>query len=328
VKKDSEDTFLRKQYEHLWAIILAGGDGLRMREYLKTNRNIDRPKQFANIVGTHSMLRHTIERVKRIVPLQRMRIVVNIQHLKYVHAEIPEPERKSLLLLPCNRETAVGILLPVVQIFAQDPSACIAVFPSDHFVLEEQRFMNFVERAADFVHRCPETVALLGIPSTDADTSYGWIEPSTSFLRYQGNRFYSVERFVEKPPAKLANTLHTKKCLWNSMVFAAQAETLLHLYRKSMPKVYGQMSAMKQLLTSPGGIEKLDGQFTRLPSYGFSKTILEPNVKHLRVIRAEGIAWSDWGNAVRVQSDIQRFCTAKETPPVPLPFAKMFDETV
>ena len=297
---------MKKQYENLWAIILAGGDGIRLREYLKTNRNIDRPKQFANIVGTHSMLRHTIERAKRIVPLQRMRIVVNNQHLEYVHAEIPEPERKSLVVLPCNRETAVSILLPVVQILAQDPSACVTVFPSDHFVLEEHRFMNFVERSVDYVHRSPETVVLLGITSKDADTNYGWIEPSLSFLRYQGNRFYSVERFIEKPQAKLANTLHTKKCLWNSMVFAAQAQTLLHLYRKSLPKVYHQMSLMKQLVTSLGGIEKLDGQFTRLPSYGFSKTIMEPNAKHLRVIRAEGVTWSDWGNQSRVTSDLSK----------------------
>ncbi len=297
---------MRKQDEHLWAIILAGGDGVRMREYLKTRRNIVRPKQFANIVGTRSMLRHTIERVKRIIPLQRIRIVVNNQHLKYVYADIPEPERKSLIVMPCNRETAVGILLPVVQIFAQDPSACIAVFPSDHFVLEEERFMNFVERAVDFVHRCPEIVALLGIPSKDADTNYGWIEPSASFFRYQGNRFYSVERFIEKPSAELADTLHSEKCLWNSMVFTAQAETLLHLYRKSLPKMYHQMNLMKQLVTSPGGIEKLDGQFTRLPSHGFSKTILEPNAKHLRVIRAEGVAWSDWGNQSRVTSDLSK----------------------
>lgn len=297
---------MKKQYGHLWAIILAGGDGVRMREYLKTRRNIFRPKQFANIIGMHSMLRHTIERAKRIVPIQRMRIVVNNQHLKYVHEEIPEPERKSLLVLPCNRETAVSILLPVVQILAQDPSACVTVFPSDHFILEEERFMNFVESAVDYVHRSPETVVLVGIPSKDADTNYGWIEPSTSFLRYRGNRYYSVERFIEKPQAKLTNALYTKKCLWNSMVFAAQAETLLHLYRKSLPKVYHQRKLMKQMVTSPGGIEKLDGQFTRLPSYGFSETILEPNAKHLRVIRAEGVTWSDWGNQSRVTSDLSK----------------------
>ena len=303
---------MRKQYEHLWAIILAGGDGVRMREYLKTQRNIDRPKQFANIIGTHSMLRHTIERAKRIVPIQRMRIVVNNLHLKYVHAEIPDPERKSLLILPCNRETAVSILFPIVQIIAQDPSACVTVFPSDHYILEEERFMSFVESAVDYVHRSPETVVLVGIPSNDADGNYGWIEPSMAFLSYLGNRFYSVERFIEKPPVALANTLLTKKCLWNSMVFAVQAETLLHLYRKSLPKVYRQMNLMKQLVTAPGGIEKLDGQFTRLPSYGFSKAILEPNTKHLRVIRAEGVAWSDWGNQSRVISDLSKMAIASQ----------------
>ena len=90
------------------------------------------------------------------------------------------------------------------------------------------------------------------------------------------------------------------------MVFAAQADTLLHLYRKSIPQVYHQVNLMKQLITSPGEIERLDGQFTRLPSYGFSKTIMEPNAKHLRVIRAEGVVWSDWGNQSRVASDLSK----------------------
>jgi hypothetical protein len=107
------------------------------------------------------------------------------------------------------------------------------------------------------------------------------------------------------------------------MIFAAQAETLLHFYRKSMPKVYHQMNLMKQLIASPGGVEKQDGPFTMMPSHGFSKIILGPDVKHLRVIRAEGVAWSDWKNAARVQSDIRRSCAVKETPTIPLPFAKM-----
>jgi mannose-1-phosphate guanylyltransferase len=90
------------------------------------------------------------------------------------------------------------------------------------------------------------------------------------------------------------------------MVFVASAKALLHLYRKSLPQVYNQMKSMKQLLTSPGGIERLNGQFTRLPSYGFSRTMLEPNAKHLRVIRAEGVTWNDWGNQYRVASDLSK----------------------
>jgi len=61
------------------------------------------------------------------------------------------------------------------------------------------------------------------------------------------------------------------------MVVAARAETLLYLYRKAIPKVYRQIVSMKGLLTSPGGLEQLNGQFTGLPTFGFSKTILEQN---------------------------------------------------
>jgi len=89
------------------------------------------------------MLRHTIERVKRMVPIQRMRIVVNSQHMKYVDAEIPKPERKSLVSLPAIAKLQ-WVFFPAIQILAEDPSACITVFPSDHFVLEEQRVMSFV----------------------------------------------------------------------------------------------------------------------------------------------------------------------------------------
>jgi len=71
------------------------------------------------------------------------------------------------------------------------------------------------------------------------------------------------------------------------MVFAAQAETLLHLYRKSLPQVYRQVDLMKQLITTPGGIEKLDGQFTRLPSFGSLKLSWNqtPNTSVLFVLK-------------------------------------------
>ncbi|MGD0339066.1 MAG: hypothetical protein ABSB78_09780 [Bacteroidota bacterium] len=52
------------------------------------------------------------------------------------------------------------------------------------------------------------------------------------------------------------------------------------------------------------------GQFTRLPSEGFSKAILEPNAKHLRVIRVEGVSWSDWRNQDRVVNDLSKMVIA------------------
>ena len=48
---------------------------------------------------------------------------------------------------PANKETGPGILLPLMFIYKRCPHAIVAVFPSDHFVLEEDRFMNHVKLA-------------------------------------------------------------------------------------------------------------------------------------------------------------------------------------
>jgi len=87
------------------------------------------------------------------------------------------------------------------------------------------------------------------------------------------------------------------------MVFAGSAQALLHLYRKSLPKLYDQMISMKQLLISPGGIEKLNGQFTGLPSYGFSRTILEPNANTF-VLFARKVLLGVIGKSNRVASEL------------------------
>ena len=54
----------------------------------------------------------------------------------------------------------------------------------------------------------------------------------------------------------------------------------------------------------------------------FSSSILEKNPIGLCTLRMQGAYWSDWGDAARIQSDIQQFCTIKEISAVPLPFIK------
>src|SRR5579864_4933263 len=47
----------------LWAIVLAGGEGVRLRPLVRELCGDERPKQFAKIVGSKSLLRHTLDRV-------------------------------------------------------------------------------------------------------------------------------------------------------------------------------------------------------------------------------------------------------------------------
>jgi hypothetical protein len=46
-----------------WAIVLAGGEGVRLRPLVRQLCADDRPKQFVKIVGSKSLLGHTLDRV-------------------------------------------------------------------------------------------------------------------------------------------------------------------------------------------------------------------------------------------------------------------------
>jgi mannose-1-phosphate guanylyltransferase len=54
-----------------------------------------------------------------------------------------------------DRGTTAGVLFPAHWVFRRDPDATVAVFPSDHFVLEEATFMEHVVRVGAWVNEHP-----------------------------------------------------------------------------------------------------------------------------------------------------------------------------
>ena len=82
------------------------------------------------------MLRHTLDRVEKIIPPKQLQIVVARKHRKYLPEVLKEREKKAVLFIPENRESAASIYLALSHIYVRDPEAVIAIFPSDHFIGE------------------------------------------------------------------------------------------------------------------------------------------------------------------------------------------------
>jgi hypothetical protein len=57
--------------------------------------------------------------------------------------------------------------------------------------------------------------------------------------------------------------------------------------------------------------------FSKCSPVNYSYSVLEKIPVGLRAVKMQGVYWSDWGDAARIQSDIQRFCAVPSTPPVP-----------
>jgi mannose-1-phosphate guanylyltransferase len=180
----------------------------------------------------------------------------------------------------------------------------IVIFPSDHFIGEEERFLQYVERAISFSNKYPDYVVLLGIKPTEANPDYGWIEPSKNFLNHEENRFYKVICFREKPNIEEAQKLYNKGCLWNSLVLAAKCDALVKKYRQHLECIYDAFKRSKSFYGTDDEEQFVKQVFEKIPPKSFSKSVLEEIADSLFVLRVEGILWSDWGNKAQVLKDL------------------------
>jgi mannose-1-phosphate guanylyltransferase len=64
-------------------IVLSGGNGGRIRDFVSQLRDCDLPKQYINFVGKRSMLEHTFQRAEKLIPAQRLFTVLASEHLNF-----------------------------------------------------------------------------------------------------------------------------------------------------------------------------------------------------------------------------------------------------
>ncbi|MDP3890192.1 sugar phosphate nucleotidyltransferase [Nocardioides sp.] len=128
----------------LWAIVLAGGEGLRLRPLTRRICGDERPKQYVTLAGHESLLEQTLDRVALAIPPERTVVVTHQRHAGYVTSALAGRAAPWILAQPESRGTAAGVLLPAHWISWRDPEATVAVFPSDHFIPEGRAFMRHV----------------------------------------------------------------------------------------------------------------------------------------------------------------------------------------
>ena len=109
---------------HRWAIVLAGGDGDRMRPVIEPWLGQHRPKQYCSFVGRRSMLEHTVDRALQIVHPGRIVTVIGRGHHSFLEKSLIQKEIPGQVIeQPANRNTVPGIFLPATYIKAVDPEA-------------------------------------------------------------------------------------------------------------------------------------------------------------------------------------------------------------
>ena len=289
-----------------WAIILAGGEGMRLRLLTRRIAGDERPKQFCPFVDGETLLDRTRLRVARAVRPDRTCLVLTRRHESFYAPLLAKGSPGPVLVQPWGRGTAPAILYGLLRIAETAPMDAVALFPSDHYVSDDARFMAHVEAAFGVVQARPDLIVLLGIEAEDPEVQYGWIEPGDRLLDRPPYPVYRVRRFWEKPSFALAETLFKRGCLWNSFVLVTRVPALLALIRAAAFDLYDAFMTAWRRRSSLGDGPAMRLLYARLPSTNFSEDVLGTNPAHLAVLPVRGVMWSDWGEPARVLRTLRK----------------------
>lgn len=258
--------------EHEWAVILAGGDGTRLKSLTKKIAGDERPKQFCSVLGRRTLLEETQERAALELDPERTLYVLNRMHESYYAPILRGEPAANLVVQPRNRGTAAAILYSLLRIAALNPNAVMAFFPSDHYISDNQKFMAHIRAALDIAHKTPDRVILLGLEPESPEVEYGWIEPA-QMIAGRG-RVFRVRRFWEKPNQWLAQVLQLRGCLWNSFVMVASAQGLLEIIENADPDLYRSFSRLSSLFQTYAEAQAIQHLYERIDETNFSHQVL------------------------------------------------------
>ena len=287
--------------EHrVWSVILAGGEGIRLRPLTRYVSGDQRPKQYARLLGSRSLLQQTIDRVTLTIPLERTVVLGVRSHLEYLGEEF-SAERPRVLMQPENRGTAAAILLAAHWISWRDPDAIVVVFPVDHFIRGERAFMSHVMGVTDFVRGSPERLVLVAATPTEPDPHYGWIEPGEVLGRVATEPVFGVQSFREKPGEELARDLFAGGHLVNTFILVARASTLAETGRRLLPVLSEWFQRVVPFANTEDEGLAIAEAYAQAPPVDFSRGILEACPPCLAASRLPAaVTWSDWGTPSRV----------------------------
>jgi mannose-1-phosphate guanylyltransferase len=249
------------------------------------------PKQFLDVLNTgKTLVQWTYERYAKFIPAENIYIVTSEEYVDIVKTQLPMLPIDNILAEPSKKNTAPCIAYISFKLAQINPDAKCIVAPSDHLILEEERFQAIVLQALDFVDNI-KALATLGIKPTHPNTGYGYIQ-------YEGlevaKDVYKVKTFTEKPDVEIAKSfIESGDFLWNAGIFAWKISSILTAFEKYQPEMYELFDQEKIHFNTPAEKTAIQKIYPQCTNISIDIAIME-KANNVYVMPAS-FGWSDLG---------------------------------
>lgn len=271
-----------------YVAIMAGGIGSRFWPQSRTAK----PKQFLDILNVgKTLLQLTYERFLNIVPAENIYIVTNDEYEVLVKEQLPNINSEQILLEPVRKNTAPCVAYACDKIYTKNKQAVVVISPSDHLILQEEKFLQVIQQCVQFAAQ-NEYLITLGIKPTKPATGYGYIqymdEPSP-------DGFYRVKTFTEKPTLEIAKTfIQSGDFLWNSGLFIWQAKVIMDAVKKHIPEIAEAIQNGHDHYNTPNEKKFVADAYLQCPNISIDYGVME-KAENVFTIPAS-FGWSDIGS--------------------------------
>lgn len=294
-----------KNSSRLWSIVLAGGEGAGLDPFVSRWLGRSLPKEYCAFVGARSMFQHTLDRAVQISPSERVIAMVAREHHQEAFRQLDRRTIGALLLQSMDQGTAASVFVPLTYVRERDPEATVVVFPSDHFVYPEARYLTLVQRAVSIAGLFPQRVVLLGAAPDRLELDYGWIQPDGRLPHTPEGEARAVRSLVEKPTAAEADALLQAGGCWNTRTLVAKVSTLWDIGWKCIPHFMPLFERFGQAIGCPNEAWERETIYRKVASAEFSD-VLMPVPERLAVLELTGVLWSEWNNPARIAETLRR----------------------
>ena len=259
---------------HHYGLVLAGGRGTRF--WPRSRRT--RAKQVLRLFGERSLIQQTVDRLRPVLPPDRLWILTNAALREEIVRQLPEVPKRQILAEPAQRNTAPAIGLAAHILQSLDPEAVMGVFPADHVIGRPREYARLLRPA--FRAAAAGNIVVLGIQPRWAETGYGYIE------------FPEGVKGGNREPAK--RFLAAGNFYWNAGMFFWRTSVLLAALRRFLPHTASLLASLPAF-GSRQFAEKLGAVFPLCENISIDYAVLE-RASNVVGLPAGDIGWSDVGS--------------------------------